>query len=104
MIRQYSPQRFRYAEIGTPGMRRLEMVGTLPVGTIFRSTDEFGRTRKLMIEAWQPRELGAGRWISGRYTSTPMARMGHLALCRDLRNGRRITLADHFIRFAVDHD
>ncbi|MES0071900.1 hypothetical protein [Mesorhizobium sp. M0058] len=100
MLRQYRPQRFRYETIG--GV--LRHVGTIPIGTIFRSTRLDPRfTRKLIVEAWLPREIGAGRVRNGRYENT-FAVGGHLAQVRDLSNGRRFMLADHFIRFCVDHD
>lgn len=102
MLRQYNPQRFRYQEIGG----RVRHVGTIPVGTIFRSTNEMRLDlgeRKLMVEAWLPREIGAGRRRNGRYENT-FAAGGHMAQVRDLSNGKRFTLADHFIRFCVDHD
>lgn len=100
MLRQYRPQRFRFATIRN---RNLE-IGTLPVGTIFTSTNQCGRTRKLIIEAWFPREIGAGRRDHlGRWANSYVAGGGHLALCRDLSNGQRLKMSDQFIRFAADH-
>lgn len=101
MLRQYSPQRFRYLQIGD----RLEQVGTVPIGTIFRSSPDSRRgwDRKLMVEAWLPREIGAAAMVNGKYVNRFAARGGHLAIVRDLANGSRFELADHYIRFCVDH-
>jgi len=102
MLRQYSPPRFRYQPVGN----RLLPVGTVPVGTIFQSVNrDTGRGRKLIVEAWLPREIGAGRRdFDGRWASSYVARGGHLAQVRCLATGERKLLADHFIRFCVDHD
>jgi len=101
MLRQYHPPRFRYEVI----RNRVLAVGVVPVGTVFRSTDEWGRTRKLIVEAWLPREIAAWRQDrQGRWVSCYVANGGHLAQVRDLSNGRRKLFADHFIRFAVEHD
>lgn len=105
MLRQYHPQRFRYQTIRAGNRERVLPVGTIPVGTIFRATNvDSRRTRPLIVEAWHPREIGAGRVVDGRYASSYVANGGHLATVRDLANGRRFKLSDHFIRFAVDHD
>lgn len=104
MLRQYSPQRFRYQEVGTAARKRFAEVGTLPIGTIFRSQPEGGlRESKIIIEAWLPREIGAARKVAGKYQSARVARGGHLAVCRDTGNDCRFVLADHFIQFCVDH-
>lgn len=78
MLRQYSPQRFRYETI----RNTWHAVGTVPVGTIFRSADA-GRypykQRKLIVEAWHPREIGAAARVNGKYENRFAARGGHLA-------------------------
>lgn len=75
MLRQYSPQRFRYQEIGG----RLLHVGTVPIGTVFRSSPDYkpGKDRKLIVEAWFPREIGASRKVNGRYVNGYVANGGH---------------------------
>lgn len=103
MIHQYSPQRHRYERVGG----RLLAVGTIPVGTIFSSAPVARwpyRERKLIVDAWLPREIGAARRIGAHYVNGYVARGGHLALCRCLATGRSQLLADHFIRFCIDQD
>lgn len=103
MLRQYSPPRFRYEFVGNVP----RAVGTVPVGTIFRcSPDGYRRERSMIVEAWLPREIGAGRrcWQTGLWANAYVARGGHLAQVRCLATGRRNLLADHFIRFCVDHE
>jgi hypothetical protein len=102
MLRQYGPQRFRYQTIGD---RHLP-VGTIPIGTIFRCNPVGHRRqtdRPMIVEAWLPREIGAARKINGRYVNSYVARGGHLAQVRCLETGERKLIADHFIRFCVDH-
>ena len=53
MLHQYYPQRARFAEIGG----RAVMVGTVPVGTV----TEY-RGKRIIVEAWLPRECHAGRF------------------------------------------
>jgi hypothetical protein len=106
MIRQYGPQRFRYETIRAANKERTIEVGTIPVGTIFRCQPNDGRRRaerSMMVEAWLPREIGAWRKVHGRYVNGYAARGGHLAQVRCLDTGERKLLADHFIRFCVDH-
>jgi len=104
MIRQYSPQRFRYQTIRVGNRERLVCVGTVPVGTIFRCAPEHSRReRSPIVEAWHPREIKAWRKTEEGWQSTFVANGGHLATVRDLGNGSRFQLADHFIRFCVEH-
>ena len=99
MLRQYFPQRCRYERVG--GYDR--PVGTVPVGTIFRIPDDLhGAGRRHIVEAWLPREIGAGRRINGKYHDTFVARGGHLAIVRDLATGVRYKLSDAWIVPAFD--
>lgn len=100
MLRQYAPQRQRNERIGNHD----RAVGTIGIGTIFRIHDDNGlrRGRALIVEAWYPRCVGAGRRVAGRYADTFVARGGHLAQVRDLATGRRLTMADHHILRAID--
>lgn len=84
MMRQYAPQRHR---IETVGSRRVP-VGTLRAGTIVRLP-----TGRAIVEAWFPREIGAGAREGGRWVSRFMARGGHLAQVRMLGSGeiRRVS-------------
>ena len=110
MLRQYGPQRYRMADL-PDGSRR--PVGTIPVGTTFRmvvklSRDGRPRLRSYIVEAWMPREIGAGRVVRTRnsrfYASCFVARGGHLARVRCLADGSRTTMADHLIQRAVEDD
>ena len=104
MIRQYSPQRFRYESIRAGNRERFACVGTVPVGTIFRCASmHTRRERSLIVEAWHPREIKAWRKTAKGWQSTFVANGGHLATVRDLGNGARFQLADYFIRFCVEH-
>lgn len=106
MMRQYSPQRFRYAVIRAGNIRREVQVGTIDVGTIFRCTPtetHRQRERPMIVEAWLPREIGAGRKVGKHYASCYVARGGHLAQVRCLETGERKLLADNFIRFCIKH-
>ncbi len=104
MLRQYGPQRFTMETFAG----RTIPVGTIPVGTIARIGVAPGsmRTRKVLVLAWLPREYAAARrahapgrpWWKSTYVNTFMARGGHLALCRDLSNGRMIRVADCYLR------
>lgn len=97
MLRQYSPQRHRYERVGNID----RAIGTIPVGKVFRLNSCF-RPRTLIVEAWLPRRIGAGRRVDGRYADTFVARGGHLAQVRDLATGRPSLLADHLILHAVE--
>lgn len=57
----------------------------------------------MIVEAWLPRQIGAARKIAGKYIDGYAARGGHLAQVRCLETGERKLIADHFIRFCVDH-
>ena len=87
MLRQYFPQRARYAEIGG----RAVMVGTVPVGTVATYRDQ-----KIIVEAWLPRECHAGRFDrrARTWASSFHARGMFLASVRCLANGRRFRLSD----------
>ena len=95
MLRQYGVQRHRYETI----RGRQVAVGTVPVGSIFRLEGAAGsRPRACMVEAWLPRA-----WPVCDRTGRVffLGRGGHLALIRDLANGRRSRLADHIILRAL---
>lgn len=89
MLRQYGAQRHSYVRVG----RFDRPIGTIPVGTI---TTYQGQ--KIIVEAWFPRTIGAGRRVEGKWCDAYMARGGHLALVRGLRDGRRFTLSDIHLR------
>ena len=97
MLRQYSPPRHRYMTI----RGRTMAVGTVPVGEIFRYAPTRGaRPRRYMVVGWMTRAYArADR--TGRFCY--LARGGHLALVRDLANGRQAMLSDAIIRNCVDH-
>lgn len=105
MIRQYSPQRFRYETIRAANISRTVAVGTIPVGTVFYWAGSSRKPSPHIVEAWMPREIGAWRrGHDGRWQPTYVANAGHLAQVRCLANGRRRQLADHIIRFCLDDD
>ena len=84
MIRQYRPGRHTYTE--TPRGRLA--VGTVPAGTICRP---HGCKSNVEVLAWVPRDYSTysrGRFATKRITG------GHMALVRDLRNGRMFELSD----------
>ena len=106
MMRQYGPGRHRLEMLAG----RLRPVGTVPIGTIARVgvSPHTMKTRPVLVLAWLPREITAargGHWTFGRLCgptwhppeSRYMARMGHLALCRDLRTGKTELISDHFL-------
>ena len=85
MIRQYRPSRGRDVVLGG----RIRSVGTVPVGTIVRV-----RGRKLLVDAWLPRDyvvLERGQYVIKRIAG------GHLAVVRDLATGRSATLSDAWL-------
>ncbi|GAC1496195.1 MAG: hypothetical protein NVS1B2_16120 [Vulcanimicrobiaceae bacterium] len=110
MIRQYGPQRHRYEVLAG----RSRPVGTIPVGTVAR-IGIYGTMRSypVLVLAWLPREISAaraGHWTFGRTghqfhapESRYVARMGHLALCRDLRTGKTQLVSDAFLRDPSDY-
>src|SRR5260370_38922991 len=72
MFRQYGPgNRFRYEVHGG----RVIPVGTVRAGEVLHTT--YG---KVLVLAWKPREIAAARGRESRF----MARLGHIALVRDL--------------------
>ena len=110
MLRQYGPQRYRMEDLPDGSCRP---VGTIPIGTVFRiivklGTDGRPHLRSYIVEAWKPREIGAGRVVrTGNprfYASCFVARGGHLARVRCLADGSRTTMADHLIQRAVEDD
>lgn len=88
MIRQYRPQRHRM--IDTP--RGAMPVGTIPVGTICRPHNCISNVEVL---AWLPRDYAT--YERGQF-STKRITGGHLALVRNLRNGRTFELSDVWLR------
>jgi len=88
MINQYRPQRFRRAQLRG---RDVE-IGTIPVGEIISLPG--GR---VIVEAWLPREIGAGRFDRGRWANAYVAGGGHLAQVRRLADGKRLRIADHHL-------
>lgn len=87
MLHQYFPQRARHAEIGG----RAVMVGTVPVGTV---TDYRGK--RIIVEAWLPRECHAGRFDrhARTWASSFHARGMFLAQVRSLATGKRFRVSD----------
>jgi hypothetical protein len=99
MLRQYAPPRFRYAEIRG---RRL-MVGTIPVGSIYRyQAPRAARPRAYIVLAWLPRAYAQADARNGRTGFTYLAGGGHLALVRDMADSRQALMADHIIRRCLD--
>lgn len=99
MLRQYAPPRFRYAEI----RGRTLPVGTVPVGSIYRyQPPRARRPRTYMVMAWMPRAYARIDRAAGKADFSYLARGGHIALVRDLGNGRHALMADHIIRACVD--
>jgi hypothetical protein len=96
MLRQYAPQRHRYEHIRGRDM----IVGTVPIGSIFRlSTPYTRRPRAFIVEAWLtracPRRDPAG-------TVSYFAHGAHFAQVRSLADGRRAIFADRIIRHALE--
>ena len=90
MIRQYNPQRHRLEMLG--GIMR--PIGTIPVGTILDV-----RGTKVRVEAWIPRDYST--YERGRFTTKRIAG-GHMALVRNLHNGRLFELSDVWLRDAPE--
>lgn len=84
MLRQYRAARFRYTETA----RGRLPVGTIPVGTICRPHN---CTSNVEVLAWLPRDYA--RYERGRF-STKRIVGGHMALVRNLRNGRISEISD----------
>ena len=95
MLRQYAPQRHRYEHIRGRDM----IVGTVPIGSIFRLRAPQGRRpRTFIVEAWLTRACprdGAG-------TFSYFAHGAHFAQVRSLANGRRAMFADRIIMHALE--
>ncbi len=109
MLHQYSPQTFRRAYLRNKAVE----IGTIPVGAIVYIQDgvspmgigrHFSTVRRnpWIVEAWHPREIGAGRCINGKWRPTYRARGGHLATVRSLRSGRRQQVADWLLKASID--
>ena len=99
MLRQYAPPRFRYAEI----RGRHLPIGTVPIGSIYRyQAPRARRPRTYMVMAWMPRAYARIDRAARTTDFSYLARGGHLALVRDLANGRLALMADHIIRFCLD--
>jgi len=99
MLRQYAPPRFRYAEI----RGRVLPVGTVPIGSIYRyQAPRAARPRTYMVMAWMPRAYSRINQQARTADFSYLARGGHLALVRDLSNGRLALMADHIIRSRLD--
>lgn len=95
MIRQYNPQRFQRLTL----RGRVVHAGTIAAGEIIRLPDRLCDTRhdrRVMVEAWMPREHTAAKIVDGRHMSSWM-RGGHLAVVRSLSDGRRRLVADHWL-------
>lgn len=84
MIRQYRPGRHRLIE--TAG--GLLPVGTVPVGSIVRP---HGAKNNVEVLAWLPRDYA--RYERGQF-STKRITGGHMALVRNLANGKVFDLSD----------
>ncbi len=91
MFRQYGPgNRFRY-EVHAG---RSIPVGTVAAGEVLQTA--YG---KVLVLGWKPREISAARGRESRF----MARLGHLALVRDLATGKPRELSDVHLLNAVEH-
>lgn len=98
MLRQYAPPRFRYAEI----RGRHLPIGTVPIGSIYRYQAPRGRRpRTYMVMAWMPRAYARIDRAARTADFSYLARGGHLALVRDLADGRQALMADHIIRGCI---
>jgi hypothetical protein len=86
VIRQYNPTVSRSRRVDTH--RGVMETGVIPVGTICMV-----RGRKVMVEAWIPREYAT--WDArDRKMRTTYMRGGHIAQVRDLRTGQRHRIGD----------
>lgn len=103
MLRQYSPQRFRYEEINRSGIAY--PVGTIPIGSIFylAAGHDGSCRRKCMVRAWRTRRT-AHRRLDGMWEDVFLLRFGHLAQVEDLATGRLFDLAGHHILRALEGD
>lgn len=87
MMRQYGAQ--RHVMIDTPRGRMA--VGTVPVGTICQIDGTHGP--RVIVEAWLPRDYSTLDPVTRRM-STKRIRGGHIALVRNLANGKQFKLSD----------
>jgi len=93
MIRQYRAGRFHTIDT----KRGRLPVGTIPIGTICRPHNCVSNVEVL---AWIPRDYAA--YERGRFTTKRIAG-GHLALVRNLRNGRVFKISDVWLLDANEH-
>lgn len=84
MIRQYNPGRFRNMQT----KRGTLHVGTINVGDIIRPHN---CTSNVEVLGWVPRDYAS--YERGKFTTKRIAG-GHLALVRNLRDGRVFELSD----------
>lgn len=87
MIHQYRPQRRRRLEtpLGT------KEIGTIPIGTILRPHN---CTSNVEVLAWIPRDYATYR--NGRF-ATKRITGGHLAMVRNLSNGKISQISDAWL-------
>jgi len=96
MLRQYAPQGHRYEPIRGRDM----IVGTVPIGSIFRiRAPQARRPRTFIVEAWLTRAYAR---CDRAGTFSYLAHGVHLAQVRDLANGRRAIFADRIIMHALE--
>ena len=93
MLRQYGPQRYRNEVLGA----RTMPVGCVPLGSEMRLPITGERA---IVLAWKPRRIEAWRRVDGFWLPCYLARGGHLAVCRVLRDGRLVTVAE---QYAIDY-
>ncbi len=102
MMRQYSPQRFRYEQVN--GSACAYRVGTVCVGSIFRyASRRSAPSRKCIVRAWFTRHYPF-RDATGRWKDLYLLQGGHLALVEDLTTGKLFRLADHHILRAISDE
>jgi hypothetical protein len=91
LFRQYGPgNRFRY---------EIHAGRSIPVGTVAAGEVLHTVYGKVLVLGWKPREISAARGRESRF----MARLGHLALVRDLATGKQRELSDVHLLNAVEH-
>jgi len=91
LFRQYGPgNRFRY---------EIHAGRSIPVGTVAAGEVLHTVYGKVLVLGWKPREISAARSRESRF----MARLGHLALVRDLATGKQRELSDVHLLNAVEH-
>lgn len=108
MLRQYYCSPFRYASI----QQRHLHIGVIPIGSIYRLyrerraryTVERDHIDTIIVEAWLPRECGAGRFDkhSGLWVDSYHATGMFIAKVRSLANGKRYRITDHALHHAEE--